>query len=613
MPPNILPGVAERWAPAIAYLNEEEKFPISGPQALQKILHSTPHMDNTIQLRHGSRLFHIDLVEFPTDHFDVVAMSVIKHSTNGKAKLLGGTVITDRFADHPNAADHRELVLGMEVFDISPDGNISAQCCEEAWMACREMGLASTVKAHTLRQRIVAVATERMLKAKKVAQAISNAELHALCKKLASKYNYELVGDDKQISTNEVITLIGKAMEDLQHLGSPDATNQPRRDHQSKEVDPSAEVDDEQRSLLSQHDESLQTSRDEVHELKLALQAKDEEITTTKQSHSQVKAQLASENQRLIKLNHQLLLANVELKEDVEVFRLQANEAEGKAKRLTGRLSNAETETEFARDRVLEVSNELEEAHKQLKKTRDESRNLCLTSGRNIMDKDKRIHKLEQQLTKLEEQTQQNSTEGIPELGNKLEITEKASAAKSKKSTKLDEQLADQFEDYYAELFEAVPEFRWLKRNPESSEKASAGKSKKIVKQEEQLTEQIEEEVGYQELKSDLDTTKTALKEKTNELAAAKKKYAEELQKAEGSKEKCRCKDKESYLESVEEHVENLRGTMEDVLSKDRGAYSAGAEEHGENMRGTMEKALKHVSIYQGRKRRRTEGPDFEY
>ncbi|KAI8207370.1 hypothetical protein KHU50_010656 [Colletotrichum sp. SAR 10_65] len=490
-------------------------------------------MDNTIQLRHGSRLFHIDLVESPTDNFDVVAISVIKHSTNEKAKLLGGTVITDRFADHPNAADHRELVLGMEVFDISPDGNISAQCCEEAWMACREMGLASTVKAHTLRQRIVAVATERMLKAKKVAQAVSNAELHALCKKLASEYNYELVCDDKQISTKE--------------------------------------------------------------------------------SHSQVKAQLASENQRLVKLNHQLLLANVELKEDVEIFRLQANEAERKAKRLTGRLSNAETETEFARDRVLEVSNELEEAHKQLKKTRDESRNLCLTSGRNIMDKDKRIRKLEQQLTKLEEQTQQNSTEGIPELGNKLEITEKASAAKSKKSTKLDEQLADQFEDYYAELFEAVPEFRWLKRNPESSENASAGKSKKIVKQEEQLTEQFEEEVGYQELKSDLDTTKTALKEKTDELAAAKKKHAEELQKAEGSKEKCRCKDKESYLESVEEHVENLRGTMENVLSKDRGAYSAGAEEHGENMRGTMEKALKHVSIYQGRKRRRTEGPDFEY
>ncbi|KAL3299793.1 hypothetical protein RB213_009363 [Colletotrichum asianum] len=585
MPLNLLPGVAERWAPAIVYLNEKERFPISDPEALQKILHSIPQMDGTIQIRLGSRLFFIDLVKMSPSNVDIVALSVTRHCTIGKPRILSGTVITERFAGHPKAADHRELILGMEVLTIQPYGTISAQCCKEDWMDVREMDRDSTVRAQNLRQRIVRIATERMLRAKSIAQKESNAELHALCAKvstfLASKDNYKLLDLDEQISTKKAISSIGKAIDRLHHLVVPDAAHQ--------------------------------SSHSEVHELKLALQAKDEEIRTTRRSHSQVKAQLASENHRLIQRNHQLLLANVELKENIEVFQLQANEAEGKAKRLTGRLSDAETETELARDRVLETSNELKDAYQQLKKTKDESRNLCLTSGRKIMDKDKQIRKLEQQLTKLEEQTQQNSTERIPELEEELEATEKAPADELKKSTKLDKQLADHFEDYYAELFKAVPEFRWLKRNPESSEKASAGKSNKIVKQEEQRTEQIEEELGHQELKSDLKQTKGALKKKTDEAASAMKRHAEELQKHEGSKEKCRCKDKESYLEGVEEHVENLRGVLEDVIRNDRSEWSCSAEESDVIMRDTMKKALSRVSIYQGRKRRRTEGPDFEY
>ncbi|KAI8309377.1 hypothetical protein K4K61_001708 [Colletotrichum sp. SAR11_59] len=617
MPLNLLPGVAERWAPAIVYLNEKERFPISDPEALQKILHSIPQMDGTIQIRLGSRLFFIDLVKMSPSNVDIVALSVTRHCTIGKPRILSGTVITERFAGHPKAADHRELILGMEVLTIQPYGTISAQCCKEDWMDVREMDRDSTVRAQNLRQRIVRIATERMLRAKSTAQKESNAELHALCAKvstfLASKDNYKLLDLDEQISTKKAISSIGKAIDRLHHLVVPDAAHQVRYHHQSQEGHASADLEGEQRTLLAQHGKSPQSSHSEVHELKLALQAKDEEIRTTRRSHSQVKAQLASENHRLIQRNHQLLLANVELKENIEVFRLQANEAEGKAKRLTGRLSDAETETELARDRVLETSNELKDAYQPLKKTKDESRNLCLTSGRKIMDKDKQIRKLEQQLTKLEEQTQQNSTERIPELEEELEATEKAPADELKKSTKLDKQLADQFEDYYAELFKAVPEFRWLKRNPESSEKASAGKSNKIVKQEEQRTEQIEEELGHQELKSDLKQTKGALKKKTDEAASAMKRHAEELQKHEGSKEKCRCKDKESYLEGVEEHVENLRGVLEDVIRNDRSEWSCSAEESDVIMRDTMKKALSRVSIYQGRKRRRTEGPDFEY
>ncbi|KAH0433728.1 hypothetical protein CcaCcLH18_05715 [Colletotrichum camelliae] len=577
MPLNLLPGVAEKWAPAIACLNEEEKFPISGPEALQKILRSTPQVGGTISMRFESRSFFIDLVEVSPSNVGIVALSVIKFSTIGTPRMLGGTVITERYAGHPKAADHRELILGMEVLTIQPYGTISARCCREDWMAGRGLGRFPTARAQSLRQRIIRIATERMLRANATAREELNAELDALYKKvstfLASKDNFKLLDVEEQITTKKAISSIGKAIDDLHHLAAADAVNQARGDHQSKEANAPAKMNDEQHIPPAQHVKYLQTNRNEIHELKLALQAKDEEIRTTKQSHSQVKAQLASENQRLIKLNHQLLLANVELKEDVEVFRLQAKEAEGKAKRLAGRLSNADTETELARDRALEVSNELEEAQQQLKKTRDESRNLCLTSGRNIMDKDKQIRKLEQQLTKLEEQTQQNSREGIPE--EKLKATEKTSADEFKKIAGLEKQPAEQFEDHFGELFK------------------------------------VEDEISL--LKSDMDTTKAALKEKTDELPSAIEQHPKERQKAEETREKCRCKDKESYLESVEEHVENLRGTLEDVLSKDRGAYSVGAEQHDGNLRESMEKALKHVSIYQGRKRRRTEGPDFEY
>ncbi|KAJ0269432.1 hypothetical protein Brms1b_011949 [Colletotrichum noveboracense] len=111
----------------------------------------------------------------------------------------------------------------------------------------------------------------------------------------------------------------------------------------------------------------------------------------------------------------------------------------------------------------------------------------------------------------------------------------------------------------------------------DATEKPSKYKSDKSTKSEEQINNQLERE---------LETTKEALRNKTDELASVKEQHAKELLEARENKEKCRCKDKDAYLESVEEHVEKLRGTMEDVL--------------------------RHVSTYQGRKRRRTEGPDFE-
>ncbi|KAI8300844.1 hypothetical protein K4K59_001323 [Colletotrichum sp. SAR11_240] len=134
----------------------------------------------------------------------------------------------------------------------------------------------------------------------------------------------------------------------------------------------------------------------------------------------------------------------------------------------------------------------------------------------------------------------------------------------------------------------------------EAMENPSKYKSDKSTKPEEQINNQViiigksdgaaskesKNQHDILQLERELETTKEALRNKTDELASVKEQHAKELLEARENKEKCRCKDKEAYLESVEEHVEKLRGTMEDVL--------------------------RHVSTYQGRKRRRTEGPDFE-
>ncbi|KAK2763593.1 hypothetical protein CKAH01_15934 [Colletotrichum kahawae] len=118
-------------------------------------------------------------------------------------------------------------------------------------------------------------------------------------------------------------------------------------------------------------------------------------------------------------------------------------------------------------------------------------------------------------------------------------------------------------------------------------EKAFAEELGKTAKNEDAASKESGKLRHVSQLETELQTTKDALKNKTEELALATEQHARELVEAGGSKEKCRCKNKEAYVESLEEHVEKLRGTMEDVL--------------------------RHVSTYQGRKRRRTEGPDFEY
>uniref|UniRef100_L2FQT3 Uncharacterized protein n=1 Tax=Colletotrichum fructicola (strain Nara gc5) TaxID=1213859 RepID=L2FQT3_COLFN len=473
MAPQLLSDVCERWAPAVTYFIDRGLLPFDDHGGFQNYINGELWKGNSIRLEAPGSQFIIDLIETSPDKVDIVAFSV----TRG--------------------------------------GRFQPTCCREDWMknSRKDVRLPRLI-AEISRQKIVKVAKERKIQALKLTQLEQKKEssmtntadlgfndeltrnLAALCKKaatlLASKGERKTLKVHENISTQDAISFISKAIDDLQHWA------------------PSGPFDQAQRDNLSNKETSSTSS------------------VKAKHNHSQEKPQLESEVWRITEEKEQLEKLNTELKEDVELFRSRAKDAEERLRQLTGQHSGDANGEGLAENSTHQVTVQIQEDFQHHKDTQEV------------------IHK-------------QVSGEG------------KDSPQSPSDDDTDDEELVIK-EDSFDEdaLFEELAkELRFTAKGEDVASKES-GKQHRVS-----------------QLERELETTKKALKNKTDELASATEKHSKELMEAGGNKEKCRCKDKEAYLESVEEHVEKLRGTMEDVL--------------------------RHVSTYQGRKRRRTEGPDFEY
>ncbi|KAJ5018845.1 hypothetical protein K4K57_003208 [Colletotrichum sp. SAR 10_99] len=496
MAPQLLSDAWERWAPAVTYFMRQELLPIRDRAHFQRCIGSKLEKDNSIRLDVFGRQFIVDLIETSPDKSDIVAFSIIKFLGH---RLTGGEVVTELSANHPRASDHVELIPGMET-----DWMKNSQKDDRHPRAIAE----------TSRQKIVKVARERKIHALKLPPSEPKEEssmtstedlgtnvelsrnLSALCKKaatlLASKGEHKATTFEENISTQEATSFISKAIDDLQHWAPPGPFDQAQRDKPSKK------------------------------------ETSSKSTVKAKQNHSQEKLQLESEVRRITEEKEQLEKLNADLREDVELSRSRAKDAEERLRQLTGQHSGDANGEGSAENSAHQFTGQLQEACQHHK------------------DRQEIIHK---HVSEEGQDSPQSPSDDVTD----------------------DEELVmndDSFdEDALSE--ELAKELRFMAKGEDVARKES-GKQLRVS-----------------QLERELETTKESLKNKTDELASATEKHAKELIEAGGNKEKCRCKDKEAYVESLEEHVEKLRGTMEDVL--------------------------RDVSTYQGRKRRRTEGPDFKY
>ncbi|KAI8261123.1 hypothetical protein K4K58_001480 [Colletotrichum sp. SAR11_239] len=357
-----------------------------------------------------------------------------------------------------------------------------------------------------------------------------------------------------------------------------------------------------------EHDEALKSNQKEIHQLKKELKDREEEIKTMRQSHSQVKTQLESENQRL-------QTSNTKLQQDFDDLRRCVQDPERNLKSLTDRPSDAKTETLLARDCIRQVDKIRSATHKQLEKKQGGLKNVCLGAVGEVAEKDSQIRDLQQQPARLQEKSPKPKQRLI--IKRLIPPLSRLSKEESKTDGAVDS--TDTSDARRKGSKNDREEMSSLKSELEETRNALLHKSDKIVQLEKQLAQYLgiiknnaytamqSSDKHHQliHLEKELETTRQELKSKTDDLASATEKHAQELKDAGGMEGKCACKDKEAYLDSVEGHVESLRGAMEEVLREDK--------EHRENMRGTMEIARRRVSTFQGRKRRRTEGGDFEY
>ncbi|EQB52933.1 hypothetical protein CGLO_07403 [Colletotrichum gloeosporioides Cg-14] len=548
MPCELCTGTWERWSTVFNHFNDEAELPILDreyPFHDKVAFEKCLTWGDVISEDVEYHSVIIHLVEISSRKFDIIAFSVMRQTRNGR--LLGGEVVTELPSNQPKFFNYDESIPGMGIVRFDEKGKVIRTFIKPGWLVPYVSGSNAKANANKSEETIIQIAKERALWMQQNASSL------------------------------EAVSQFGNEVE----------THQARH---------------------REHDEALNSSKKEINELKEMLKAREDEIKTMKQSHSQVKTQLESENQRL-------QTSNAKLQQDFDVLRRRAQDAEEGLKRLTAQLSDAKTEMQLARDCIGQVNKIRGATYEQLEKERNEFKKFCLITGGEVAEKDSQILNLQQQPTRLQEQPPKPKQRliikrPIPSLPRLSKEESKSDGALDSTDTS-DARVKGSKNDREA--------MSGLKGELEEIENALLHKSDKIVQLEKQLAQYLgiiknnaytamqssDKHHQLVHLEKELETTRQELKSKTDELASATEKHAQELKEAGGTEGKCACKDKEAYLDSVEGHVESLRGAMEEVLSKDK--------EHRENMRGTMEIALRRVSTFQGRKRRRTEGGDFEY
>lgn len=554
MPRKLLSGTWERWSTVFNHFNDQAELPILDREypfhdevAFENCLNYTWEDVISEDVEYHSVTIH--LVEISS----VVETSscecdIIAFSVTRKTRngrLLGGEVVTELPSNQPKFFNYDESIPGMGIVKFDEKGKVIRTFIKAGWLVAYVSGSNAKANANKSEETIIQIAKERALWMQQDASS------------LEAEFQFEGV------------------------------THQARH---------------------REHDEALNSSKKEIHELKEMLKAREDKIKTMKQSHLQVKAQLESENQRL-------QTSNARLQQDFDALRRRAQDTEGGLQRLTDRLSDDKTEMQLATDCIRQVEKIRFATYEQLEKERNEFKKFCHMTGGEVADKDSRIRDLQQQLTRLQEQPPKSKQRLVIKLP--MPSSSHLSKEEGRHGGALDS--IDASNGKGNSLTSGRDEVSSLKNELEETKNDLLNKSDKIVQLEKQLAQYLsiiknnaytamqssDKHHQLVHLEKELETTRQELKSRTDELASATEKHAQELKETGGTEGKCACKDKEAYLNSVEGHVESLRGAMEEVLSKDK--------EHRENMRETMEIALRRVSTFQGRKRRRTEGGDFDY
>ncbi|KAI8300843.1 hypothetical protein K4K59_001322 [Colletotrichum sp. SAR11_240] len=576
---NVSREAWRRWKDVIHHLSKPPyDFPASNRDEFSLFLRMFSGTGTTFRISRDRWKFVIDVLRIGNDIIDIVAITVIAHTIQDERH--NGFVITKACRVHFNKDTKSPGTPELKWHMVTSGGEAYHHCCDKECIGPdrvnkRKLNWEST-RLNIIQKAFEQEVLELRRNGKKLEQRNSKKassaqdqslriqiqeQLHQLAE---SAHEIERQRENNHIMTDEIARLRdqGSIMaEEIMNLrGQLKATGKQQNTPKQQKTRQQTKQSEKQSVIeksISEHTAGYQTLQklyDQVSkengELSSAVHQLTQKITGFKGNNRQ----LAAEVKNLRAVNNQLSSHHVGMEARIKSMTQMNEELEIARVWLAGRKKRVGKDFQIAQERV----KQLKEDNKNFETDYAEMELQLETANDH-----NRLLESEVYFSRINEQESFNKqTEDMTALEDKI---------------KLKDVLIEQLQANIA---------RYQTQTPSQPPTPGPNNQPPLCREELERQRHISREAHERasDLESKLDAMKAAMTDKTDEMASLEKEWSAKV--AEADVMKRRFHDKDAYITNLETKLEELRGTMENVLGQ--------------------------VSMHQGRKRRRTEGPDFQ-
>ncbi|KAK1852826.1 hypothetical protein CCHR01_04567 [Colletotrichum chrysophilum] len=635
---NVSEEAWSRWKAVIRHLSEPHyDFPASNHAEFSLLLRMFTGTGTTFRISRDRWKFVIDVLRSGNNIIDIVAITIIAHTIQDERH--NGFVITKACRIHPNKDTKSPGSPELKWYTVTSGGEAFHHCCDKECIGPDRVNKRK-LNWDSTRLNIIQKAFEQEvleLQRKNIALAKDLNKLQRRNEKMVPYSEYEALRaktPSESSQLNHVRNQLTWSEQDVaryrenNRVMAEEIVRLREHDHlMTKEIESlrkQLETSEQQRNLMRYNNaqkefDSCET-RKQLEEKKIRVAHLEKELEglrskITNQQHAvaeppmqwshsiepqygpadwgdngAINAKLSSENRELEskisqlppKSHKKLIDANNHLNSKTQKLQSDNNKLQSENKKL--RSENVQLKT---------MSAAMKQVNEDLK-----ARQACLEDSKNQLED--QLEFAEQHLERLMESEQQLEVEQadlesalwVADDHNRLlesevyfsRINEQESFNKqTEHMTALEDKI--KLKDVLIEQLQANI-IRYQTQPPSQPSTSSPNSQQPLCREELKRQRHISREAHERasDLESKLDAMKAAMTDKTDEMASLEKEWSAKVAEADGMKR--RYHDKDAYITNLETKLEELRGTMENVLGQ--------------------------VSMHQGRKRRRTEGPDFQ-
>ncbi|EQB52934.1 hypothetical protein CGLO_07404 [Colletotrichum gloeosporioides Cg-14] len=642
-----------RWEAVIRHIAANYTFPASTEDGLNVFLHMNPGSASTFRASSGGYKFVIDVTRRGNRIMDIVAITIT--AKQKQDPRCNGYVITRACDIHPNESEE-ELPGAPELrwIQVTSGGECYRHCCDKESNALDKAHAKPRLSWETTRLRIIQKAYEQEVlalqrKSKKkskrsatqdartdteVLRQNSEKEIEAL-RRLLEEVSGELEKEKESRKKWKDAARKKANNIDAIDLTSEDESSRPKLENEIASLKEEKRIlkedkrllqEDKQRSvkLLQAVQDNSRRSNGEFEKRLRDLRKANDDL---QEGHLADKKNLQALQNTNIALRDRIKEMSAELKileNNIQI--LKANHTHDKEELLAEveHLKADNSRLQNAKKSVDQYANSLKEKLQTFEKQPNHASQTIKKLEEDLQLKNDHSRRTEEALEgKLREAQAINRKQAIEMIGMRKTIRDKDECI-----TQLQQRTPNDCNNANSQhqqpiMFSQYPSEFALSRDLEvqrNNARRAENRADRLQHELDNMSMRREHDrdnsIRVQELSKRCDEHTAEIANLTSELEAAKWKLME-------SEENLSDKTLKATLE-----VQNIKREMQELEKKyaekvaamasmerrfhDKDAYTENLETKLEELRGTMENVLGQVSVHQGRKRRRTEGPDFQ-